>query len=205
MRGVGFEGVVAHCRDEELHRLQLGSIRQHRCRQADAPPGGTAYAKGGGIALAAAVGEGVAAEVFEVGGEVVVAATGDEGAEACVAAVLPVAEAVAFGGRRTQYHRVAETVGTRAGDSAAAAAHGCGRNGATGAEGAGVGLDADKGGIGHVVGSRAVASYATHAGVERSDGEVAVVGAAPTPVEVELVGIVVAIAHEGMASRGAAA
>ena len=139
-----------------------------------------------------------------MGGERLVAARHKEHVGVGAAAVRPPAEAVAAGGCGMDLDGVAESVGACTADAAAGAARHRGRHRAAGAERGG-GHDAYHRRVVLVVGARAVAAHAAHAGVERPRGEVAVVQATPAPVEVEEPVVVVAVADEGVAAAGSAA
>ena len=79
------------------------------------------------------------------------------------------------------------------------------RRGSNGGSAAGtpvsVGPYAYEGHIVHVICAAAVATNAAHAGVKRTNGEVAVVGTAPAPVDMELAAIVISIEHKTVACR----
>ena len=205
-RGGGIGGVCIECmgacfRNVQLYSLQFGAVIQKRGWEADAPIATrAARAICGCLALVAAIGESIAIEALELCGEVVVATVGGEYAGTYIASILPPGKAVAFRGRREQGYCVAKVVGTGTAYRAAATASGRHRDGAADTEGATVGFDTDQGCIVHIVGARGIAADATHTGIERADGKVAVMAATPAPIEVELVAIVVAVANEGMAA-----
>ena len=91
-----------------------------------------------------------------------------------------------------------------AGDTAMSGGSGSDGGGGCGAP-VGVGTYAYEGHIVHVVCTAAVAAYATHTGIERTHGEIAVVGTAPAPVDMKLATGVVAVENEAVACRHIAA
>ena len=72
------------------------------------------------------------------------------------------------------------------------------RSGA-GAEGI-VGTDSDDSGIGKVVAVRRVAARAASCGVQAADGIIAVAIAFPSPVDMELAAVVIAVEDKGMSA-----
>ena len=158
----------------------------------------------GDIIFAGAEMHRVAANRHNIGREGVVAAVGYYLSGVELASVAPSVEAVATVGGGQQSHRIAEIIAAATTDTAIARGGGRHGGGACGAP-ISIGAYAYEGHIVHIVGATAVASNASGTWIERSHDEVAVMRTSPTPVDVELAVVIIAVEHEAVGSRSVAA
>ena len=197
--GVDRQGVAASVFDVQHDLGQVVSGSQHRGGQPNAPVGGSGGGAEAGAAMVLAVAEGVACERLEVGNERIAAPVGIERARRELPFVVPTHKTATAGrcGGEGDGVGVGAGVGAAAGDGAIAGVVGGGSDRGGGAE-AVVGLNADDGHIVQVEGVGGVAARAARGGIEVAEGVVAIAGAAPAPVDMELAAIGVAVAHKAV-------